>query len=172
MKILNRKYIGLVLVLLIVMTGGCDGINSTKVNNQVVEQKIDEKKFQNILVGDQELSVEVADTPEKITLGLSYRDEIGTDGLLFVMPSKDIPSFWMRGMHFGLDFVWISDDGVGGYEVVDISENVPAPEDPNNLATLEIIQPKEAVTHVLEVPEGWVENSGIEIGNIVRLSVD
>lgn len=143
--------------------------------------------YREIRVGDKKLRVEIADTPGKITKGLGYRDEIGSpstssgqvDGMLFVMPKAYVPSFWMKGMRFGLDIVWIKCEReglveVGECRVEDVTDNIPAPEDPENPRG--IFRPRSGVeiSHVLEVEQDaakrWGVSSGdeVEIGKLVK----
>ncbi len=119
-----------------------------------------------IQVGNTSFSVEIARTSAAIEQGLSDRDSIGSDGMLFILPSKTIPAFWMKGMRFPLDFVWI-DNNV----VVDITEHVshPAPNTPQK--DLPLYKPKFAVTHVLELPDGAVNRYTLKVGDAVRFGV-
>ena len=68
-----------------------------------------------ITVGEEALRVQVVrDTPD-VTLGLGYRNglEPGT-GMLFVFGEESTQSFWMKGMRFCLDIVWITNDQIVG----------------------------------------------------------
>jgi len=117
-----------------------------------------------ITVGDDELTVEIADDSSLRSRGLSYRDglEPGT-GMLFVYPDEDVRSFWMRGMRFCLDIVWIN-DGV----VVGAAERVcPEPGVPD--AKLTSYLSPEPVQYVLEVPAGWLNERGYGPGTPVDL---
>lgn len=118
-------------------------------------------KYRRIVVGSESLIVEVADSPEEITKGLGYRDTIGSDGMLFVLPQRTVPSFWMMGMRFNLDFIWIDAN-----RVVDITPNVPSP---TSLQDLPLYSPAAAVTHVLEMHAGETAKRGIRIGDRVDL---
>src|SRR3989344_8044864 len=70
------------------------------------------------------IKVEVADTPEKTTLGLSYRESLPENfGMLFIFSEPHIPTFWMKEMNFPLDMIWIREDNT----IVDITQNVPQP---------------------------------------------
>ena len=134
-----------------------------------------EREYQEIQIGDKSLRVEVADTNQKIKTGLSYRSEIGSDGMLFVMPDRGVPSFWMKGMRFGLDMVWIdcgerkdAEEGMrNGCVVIDVTEDVLVEEDPDK--PVNFYSPKMPVTHVLEVPEGWVEENEVKVGDVVKI---
>lgn len=119
-----------------------------------------------IRVGNTSLKVERVQTPTAIEQGLSDRDEIGSDGMLFVLPAKTIPAFWMKGMHFPLDFVWI-DEG----KVVDITEHVSNPSANVQNKNLPLYRPKQAVTHVLELPDGAVDRYNLKVGDAVQYGV-
>src|SRR5687768_8240241 len=79
-----------------------------------------------VRVGDASVRAEVADDEASRRQGLSGRERLGADeGMLFVLPG-DSPSFWMKGMRFPLDIIWIRQG-----RVVDISADVPPPRDPD-----------------------------------------
>lgn len=119
-------------------------------------------KANTMEIGDELLSIEIANTPSKITKGLGERDSLGSNGMLFVMPSRGIPTFWMKGMRFDLDFVWID-----GEKVVDASQHVKAePGVPDS--ALRLYAPIYPVTHVLEMNAGEINKRGIQVGDTVR----
>jgi uncharacterized protein len=114
-----------------------------------------------LTIGKASLMVEIRDTIEERGLGLSYRKSMAQDeGMLFVFDEAQPVTFWMKGMHFDLDMIWIR-EGV----VVDISEEVPAPTEENPVA--KTVAPKEEVDAVLEVNSGFVARHGIVIGDEV-----
>jgi uncharacterized membrane protein (UPF0127 family) len=118
---------------------------------------------ESIRIGSQELTVEVAKTDPEITLGLGERDSIGSDGMLFVLPTRIVPTFWMKNMRFDLDFVWIDGD-----TVIDITENVSAQNgEPDS--KLSVYSPRSPATHVLEMDSGAVQKLGIRIGDKASL---
>ena len=82
--------------------------------------------------------------------------------MLFVFPEPRQPSFWMRGVLFALDLIWIR-DGM----VVQIDASVPpSPKDtPDD--QLPRYQPDEPITHVLELTAGSAARYGITIGDHV-----
>src|SRR4030042_2501153 len=74
-------------------------------------------------IGSVPLRVEVSQSQDEILLGLSYRDSLAEDhGMLFVMPYAKQQTFWMKGMRFSLDMIFIE-----GMRVVEIRANIPAP---------------------------------------------
>jgi uncharacterized protein len=113
-------------------------------------------------VGDATVRVEVVADEASRQLGLGGRDSLAADrGMLFLLPD-DSPSFWMKGMRFPLDILWIRDG-----RVVDVSADVPPPGDSN--APLPTYSPDRPANRVLEVNAGWAAEHGIRRGDAVRV---
>lgn len=121
------------------------------------------EKFREILVGDTLLKVEVVTQTKDIEKGLSGRNEIGSDGMLFVFASRTSPTFWMIDMRFPLDFIWIDTD-----HVADITKNVPNPVVGTPIYKLPLYSPKTAVTYVLEVPSGFIQSRKVRVGDVFQ----
>lgn len=116
-----------------------------------------------IIINSHKFNIEISNTEEKRELGLSYRQSIPQDsGMLFVFNSPGQYEFWMNGMLFPLDFVWINNN-----TIVDLTKNVDAP---INGAPVRIIKPKSDVDKVLEINSGQIESNRIEIGQKVQLT--
>jgi uncharacterized protein len=116
-------------------------------------------------IGDDTFSFEVVNTPISRGQGLSGREEIGSDGMLFVFPDRDRHAFWMKDMEFDLDLLWIVDE-----EVVEVTRSVSAPQTAAESRSLRIYQSDSPVNIVLEVEAGFVEEYGLEVGS--RLVLD
>src|SRR3989344_3256578 len=103
------------------------------------------------------VAAEVADTPDERTRGLSGRESLDNNrSMLFVFEQPTIQTFWMHGMQFPLDIIWIHIDQI-------ISQ--PRPDMPTSqLSTYRAPKP---ITHVLEVNAGWVERFGVAVGDRV-----
>ncbi|SRR5258708_31386521 len=119
--------------------------------------------FQTVTIGSQALHVEVVRSTRELSKGLGERNTIGSDGMLFVLPVRIIPTFWMKDMRFGLDFVWIDGD-----RVVALTPNVPAEPGVSDIS-LKVYSPGVLSTHVLELPLGDIEKHQIHIGDPVQL---
>jgi uncharacterized membrane protein (UPF0127 family) len=116
----------------------------------------------SLVVKDQPITVELALTPEEWSEGLANRDYLPTNhGMLFVTPQISLPSFWMYGMRFPLDIIWIRDEKVIGWE-----ENVPAPS--SETSNLPTYRPPQAVDMVLEVNAGWVQRHQLQQGDTIQ----
>lgn len=119
-----------------------------------------------ILVGETPLTVDLAMSPEQQSLGLGYRNglEPGT-GMLFTGTEARPRTFWMKGMRFCLDIVWIADD-----QIVGAAEGAcPDPPGTADADRARFSSPGPA-THVLEVPAGWMQKHGYGAGTPVDLS--
>jgi len=117
-----------------------------------------------ITVGGVPLTVELAYQPADRALGLGYREGLspGT-GMLFLFEGPEPRSFWMRGMQFCIDIIWIESGVIQG-----AAESVcpePAGTADADLPTFESPVP---VTYVLEVPAGWLNAYGLGAGTPVE----
>lgn len=118
------------------------------------------KREPYVLIGNQKIFVEVADSSEERYQGLSKRPFLKKNrGMLFIFGEYEKHAFVMRDMRFSIDIIWIS-----GNSIVDISQNVPLPENGNDLP---LYMPKVEVNKVLEAPAGYTMESGIKIGDTV-----
>ena len=117
-----------------------------------------------ILVGGVPLVVELAIAPEERARGLGYREELapGT-GMLFVSEASERQSFWMKGMRFCLDIVWID-----GGQIIGAAENAcPDPAGTPDAQRQRFSSPGRA-QYVLEVPAGWLDANGFGVGTPVE----
>ena len=109
-----------------------------------------------VMVGKVPVQAEVVQTPEKLFLGLGYRQNLPEGrGMLFLMPGVETQNFCMRGMKFSIDIIWI----VGG-KIAGLEKNVP-PQFPGSLCS------PQPVNYVLEVPGGFCDRNGIRVGDAV-----
>jgi len=108
-------------------------------------------------------SIEVANTPTKRELGLGERDSLPADhGMYFPFEIAQKWVFWMKGMRFPIDIVWIRDG-----KVVDIHRSVPPPK----VLPLETYSPIEPADAVLELNAGVTADIGLEPGDEVVLRI-
>jgi uncharacterized membrane protein (UPF0127 family) len=119
-----------------------------------------------VTIRGQRISAEVARTAAEQERGLGYRDGLapGT-GMVFPYTEARRWSFWMKGMRFDLDIIWIRAD-----EIVDISRFVPAPRadaPPSVMNALPTFSPREPADTVLEVVAGTANARGWQIGDRV-----
>jgi len=106
----------------------------------------------------------LARTSNEQQLGLGYRDRLadGT-GLLFIYADPSQRSFWMNGMRFCLDIIWIEGD-----QIVGAAESVCPVEGASDVDLPRYRSP-EPVRYVLEMPAGWMTENGFSAGTPVRI---
>ena len=117
-----------------------------------------------VTIRRQSVDVEVVTSREAQALGLGGRDSLAWDsGMLFPYERPAFVSFWMKGMRFDIDIVWIRDQ-----RVVGIAARVPHPPDRDSKPAT--VRPPEMVDMVLEVPAGYAEAHGWKRGDRATLS--
>lgn len=122
--------------------------------------------IKQLQINDAKFKVEIADTQAKRSQGLGGRNPLKEDeGMLFIFPNPVKTPFWMKGLTFPLDFIFIKDD-----KVIDIIKNAPPPALGQVDESLPIYQPKTEVDKVLEVNAGTVERLGIKVGDNIKIS--
>jgi hypothetical protein len=101
---------------------------------------------------------ELARTPEQRARGLSGRDSLAPDrAMLFVFATREQHGFWMQGMRFDLDLVWIA-----GERIVDVTHGA------SHLDPERILAPRVPVDRVLEVVAGTARARGWGPGDRVE----
>ncbi len=111
------------------------------------------------------VQVELARTAEERARGLGGHAPLGAEeGMLFFFPEVDRHSFWMKGMTFALDIIWIRDG-----QVVYVVADVPPPHPGTPDSELPVYTPPAAANYVLEVPAGFAARWGIQAGSRVVL---
>ena len=151
---MKYKIVGAILLLFILGTGTYF-LQSKKGSDKPTAE------FVHAKIGETELILEIADTPEKRELGLSGRENLQEKtGMLFVFPAPDQPGFWMKDMKFALDFIWLDQD----LKVTEIIENVSPETYPEGYTPVEQIQ------YMLELTAGDALRYGIEPDMILELN--
>ncbi|MDB4984778.1 MAG: response regulator MprA [Patescibacteria group bacterium] len=117
------------------------------------------------------IHVRVADTDAERELGLSYFKKLPTDqGMLFVFDKPGIYPFWMKGMKFPLDMVWLkkAPDSTFApghfYEVVSITRNATPGSYPEG--TFQSDAPADAV---LEINANTAYRFGLVAGERIQI---
>lgn len=149
MRLYAARLAVVLLTLLAAAPGACDGGGTERITVTVAGLTID---------------AEVVRSAADRTQGLGGRESLAPDeGMLFVFDEERVVSFWMRGMRFPLDFVWIASDGT----VADLTAGVPPPEPGTEDPALQLYQPSVPVRYVLEVNSGVLRQGGVQIGGAV-----
>lgn len=114
-----------------------------------------------IILGGETFKVDVAESFSTRAAGLSGRKMMAEEeGMLFIFPVAGIYSFWMRGMNFPLDIVWIS-----GNKIIAISEDVPIPAG----LGLPTYSPPAPIDKVVELNAGTAKRIGLQVGDSIAI---
>jgi len=104
------------------------------------------------------IDIEIADTPEKRSLGMMYRNALGDrQGMLFVFSTEEYQSFWMKNTAVPLDMIFVS----ARNEIVTIHEKT-MPYSPQSYTSTKPAQ------FVIEVNAGFARAHTIAVGDKVR----
>jgi len=116
------------------------------------------KKGQSIFIkiNNINLEIEIAETFKEKAEGLSGREEIlDNQGMLFVFKIPGRYPFWMKGMKFPIDIIWLDKD----LKIVEINKEVQPESFPK------LLRPSIPIQYVLEVKSGWVSEYNIKEGD-------
>ncbi len=103
------------------------------------------------------IDTEVASTPSQSERGLGYRDSLPAGaGMIFDLHNAGVPTFWMKGMRFALDMVWIGDDK----RVASVTTDIP-PEPGVVDEKLTRYSPQSPARYVLELNAGAAARLGL-----------
>lgn len=112
-------------------------------------------------IGSERLIVEVARTPAARAQGLSGRDRLPRDGMLFIMDSPGRHGFWMKDMKFPIDIIWLRTG-----RIVDIAQFVQPPASSGE--SPEVYYPRSNVDAVLELGAGFSADHHLQISEPVK----
>ena len=119
-----------------------------------------------VTVGDTSWSIEVADTPGAQGMGLSGRDSLHErSGMLFMFDQSLSAKFWMVGMKFPLDFIWISERCV----VLEIVSDAPILTTAQERSIIPTYGPSVPSKYTLEINAGEASRYNVQPGDKVRL---
>lgn len=105
-----------------------------------------------IQIGDSNLQVEVAATPQKRQRGLMYRSALpDNEGMLFVFPETQALSFWMKNTLIPLDIGFFDEQGFL------IEYKTMQPDNGKKIHTS-----SEPAKYALEMNQGWFKKHGIK----------
>jgi len=152
---MNKNLVLLLIFIFILLSLGILLFLKTKTN--IFDQQSN-KKGQSIFIkiNNINLEVEVAETFSEKAQGLSGREHIlDNKGMLFVFKTPGRYPFWMKGMKFPIDIIWLDKD----LKIVEINKEVQPESFP------ELLRPSVPIQYVLEVKKGWADEHNIKQGD-------
>ena len=107
------------------------------------------------------LTVELAATPAARVCGLSQRSKLAPGhGMLFIFPDSRPRSFWMKDTYIPLSIAYMNDSG----RIIRIRDMVPLQVDRQYASN-------GPASYALEVNQGWFQDNGIEVGDVVEMTL-
>lgn len=101
---------------------------------------------------------EIAYTEQERAQGLMFREELAEgSGMIFVFDDVDARAFWMKDTYVPLDIAYMDESR----RIVDIQQMTPETTDTYPSAA--------PAMFALEVPQGWFEARGIEVGDMATI---
>lgn len=111
-----------------------------------------------LYIGDNKLTVEVADTLEKQVQGLMFRESIPDNfGMLFVYNDEDTHSMWMKNTLVHLDLIFLDRDK----RVIDMYIDVP----PCKCPPCPTYPSRKPAQYVLELKGNRSKKLGLKVGD-------
>ena len=139
----------LVLVVFLSVLHGCSGQENFERKDISIESRA------GIVV----INTEIARSEEQKRQGLMHRTELKDgEGMIFIYEWDQILSFWMMNTLIPLSIAFISHEG----RILEISDMEPGDLNP--------VRSSRSARYALEVPQGWFERAGIEIGDKIDVS--
>ncbi|MCX6763582.1 MAG: DUF192 domain-containing protein [Candidatus Moranbacteria bacterium] len=117
-------------------------------------------EFKIVKINGIEFQAQTASSSAQRSRGLSGRKNLGDNcAMLFLFPQAGNYQFWMRGMKFDIDMIWVS-----GLEVVQIDSNVSYERGADEIRNSRVPADK-----VMELPAGTAEKIGLRIGDKIEI---
>jgi hypothetical protein len=117
-----------------------------------------------VSIGGVTLLADIADTPDKMNLGLGIRDNMTeSQAMLFPFKQEGRQGFWMNGMKFPIDIIWINADK----QVVHIEHSLPPCP---NIVDCPVHTPDQQAMYVLETTAGFSQRHNVTDGAQVEFS--
>ncbi|MBI5400997.1 MAG: DUF192 domain-containing protein [Candidatus Yonathbacteria bacterium] len=129
-------------------------------SKKISQQSSHEPASSSVLLGGQEIFVEIVDTPALQERGLSFREKLDTDtGMLFIFADAQPYGFWMKDMRFPLDIIYFDQKR----KIVDVWEHADPASYPK------VFTPRASAQFVLEVSAGFFAEHHLKTGNTFEL---
>ncbi len=163
----NKKQRSMLIILLVLLVPAAIGLIFVSIPTFSKQKKMTEPRFNHegylsFYKAQQqdpvlEIDLEFADNQYELEKGMMWRRSMKENqGMLFIMPSTEIQSFWMLNTYISLDLLFIDDD----LNIVTIRSNTT----PESLDQISSDQP---ARYVLEVLGGFAERHNIAVGDRV-----
>jgi len=129
---------------------------------------IDRKEETIIVVSfpnGREIEAEVADTPEKLLVGLAFRETLpANSGLLYIFESTGQNHLWTKEYRFPVDMMCVDES----HHIVGLKENVAPCQEAD---CPKYSSSPEAVRYAIQTEAGFIKREGITIGQELKYTL-
>ncbi len=130
---------------------------------QFLPRRVDAPHNATAQIGTATFSLIVVDTPETRELGLGGRNELKeNEAMLFIFDFPAKHEFWMKGMRFPIDILWLDRD----FQIVHIAPQIS----PDTYPKTSFSPEKEAL-YVLETVSGFSSKNGLKVGDKIEINL-
>lgn len=113
-------------------------------------------RYSELQFGNKTIAVEEVKSLRDKEKGLGGRESLADDrGMLFAYDKAGKYCFWMKGMKFPIDILWLDESK----KVVHVAAHVPPESFPDSFC------PPEDAQYILEVKAGLSGRSGVDVGS-------
>ncbi|RMF28120.1 MAG: DUF192 domain-containing protein [Cyanobacteria bacterium J083] len=138
---------------------GSSTVQQQKTNSSSLAQQLPIKA--QVVLGDETINLEVAQTPKQKSIGLMYRQSLPPDrGMLFQFDPPLLPRFWMKNVVIPLDMVFIYRGKIQA-----VLADVP----PCDKSPCPTYGPDNLIDTVIELPGGKAQQLGLQAGDKVEV---
>ncbi|AKL97973.1 DUF192 domain-containing protein [Endomicrobium proavitum] len=150
------KKIFLTMLLFSIAAAACA---DTSNKNKTFSRNAQDNSILEVKLAGANLKLFTVKSPEAKRKGLSGRDTIPNDGMIFFFDYPSPLAFWMKDMKFAIDIIWINAD-----KVVSVTKNAqPQPGAKDD--KLKIYSPAFYADTVIELSAGDADKYNIEAGS-------
>ena len=119
----------------------------------------------NVIINQHKFMVDVAETDGQKARGLDIYDKLPLEkGMIFPFKTDGKYSFWMKGMKFPIDIIYIKND-----KIAEIFSNIPNPK--TSTETPAIVTPHENINYVLEINAGLSRRYNFKVGGKANINL-
>lgn len=142
------------------VSGSDENISSETIPVNTISQGQNLPISAKLLINQEIIELEVAQTPQQQQIGLMYRDFLPPNrGMLFPFNPPQTVSFWMKNVSIPLDMIFVS-EGV-------VKHTVTAP--PCDVEPCPLYNSNVSIDQVIELAENRTKELGIKVGDKISI---
>jgi uncharacterized membrane protein (UPF0127 family) len=146
-------------------TAGSNNQQNLHANNTTLTNSSSYRQVK-ITVNGIELIADIAATSDQKSKGLGVKDSLkDNEAMLFPFSEVGEHTFWMKGMKFPIDIIWLDDDK----QVVHVEHSLE-PCVPNSFC--QTYTPREDSLYVLETVAGFAQKYNVTQSTLVQFELD